>query len=187
MSRARAIKAIIEEAGKRGNRVSKATAERVYDDAVSTIDRSAVTLFDQPSRAAGKATSNIRRGGLYVGLGTAGGGVGVGGGLTAREMLRKDQTRMRQATEREKVAMMEDILNDPETSPENKQALIQALADAGVFTEDEETTIMDRLGLGGVGGGSLNPVDMLGGGVGGWVVFLVLVYIVLRFASRGGD
>jgi hypothetical protein len=175
MGRAKAIKELSQELGKRGVDNANAVATRMYDDGVQILDRSAVTLANQPSASA----RHLRRGGLYVGLG----GVGAGGGLAARELLRKDQTRMRQATKREKVAMLEEILNDPKTDASTKQALIEALGQAGVFEQQEQQSVLDEWGLPtGEGGNlSLDPSRFFGGGIGGWIVFIIVAYFALKF------
>jgi hypothetical protein len=185
MGRGKAIKELTQELGKRGVENANAVATRMYDDGVQILDRSAVTLANQPSSSA----RHLRRGGLYVGLGGGAAGVGVGGGLAARELLRKDQTRMRQATKREKVAMLEEILNDPKTDASTKQALIEALGEAGVFTQEEQQSILDQWGIPTGEGGSLSldPSRFFGGGIGGWIVFIIVAYFALKFYRAHKD
>lgn len=189
MSRTKFARALAESLGEKGVRVSKNTAGSVYDDLGSRFERIGHTAVDQPSRMADSATKNIKLAGYGAGAGAGVGGLGLGGGLAYREMLRKDQTRVEQATEREKIALLEGVLNDPDVSDENKAELIQALTDAGLFSEEDKQNIWEQMGLPDLTGGGLDPGEIFGGGgifggLQGWVVFLIIVYVVVKLGGK---
>lgn len=171
--------------------VTERQAARIAGDMGEWATLRIDNAIDQPSRAAGRFGSGVNPGrpigaGLKTGGIAVGGGAAVYGGSQFYDSYSKRQTAAEEneidAARAEAIA---NLLNDPDTSPEEKERLIRELDRADFFRNTDITpeAWYEKLGI---TPNSLNPVNFLGGGISGVVAFLVIAWVVVRLAQSAG-
>lgn len=124
---------------------------------------------------------------IGAGLKTAGAGAAVGGTVIGGSSIYGDYTKKQiadqeNAIDAQRADALAALLNDDSIDQKEKERLIKALDDADFFRNTDSTpeTWFEKLGLSGQG---LNPVTFFGGGLSGVVVFLIVVWAVVRIAQ----
>lgn len=166
--------------------VSEAQAKRIVEDAPGWFGQRADIALDQPSRAAGRFGRGAA-GPVGTGLKVGGGAVGLGAGTIAASDAYKTYSDKKIADAENEIDQaradaMSEALKDPNASTKEKMELIQALKDSGFFDDTNQSpeNWMQKLGI---EGGGLNPVNFFGGGMTGVIVFLIVVWAVVRIAQ----
>lgn len=153
--------------------------ERVAHTAAGTF---AETAADQPARITETALGAGQK--TLLGAGTIAGGTFLGS-----EFLQTEQQRLERLARQDQSAALQEILNDPHLTSQDKQNLVDRLMSQGFFQSPSQSS-------GGDGGGGGLFGNLIGGlfgnlGLVEFLILLLLVYfggkaLVAAADSRGG-
>jgi len=91
------------------------------------------TISPDPNRAVRDTGQAASRSALAIGGGVGAAGVGIGGGYGANRYFRMMETRDLAENQEEQQRFVEDVLNDPDISDEQQQAILDQALERGLL------------------------------------------------------